>query len=281
MLRAVRFAAQLGFSVESDTFEAIASIATLVTLVSQERITQELSNILTSGRAADGFLMLGSMGLLTHILPEIAILGACQQNPVHHPEGDVFTHTLLLLKRLPAGCSLTLALAALFHDAGKPGTFALKDGVPTAFGHEELGAKITKDVLRRMKFPNDVIDTVVDLVAQHMRFRVVDEMKRSKLLRFLRQPNFAELLELHRLDAMAGSQNLEYYEFCVEALAEVPEEVLRPARLVTGDDIIRLGLKPCPAFRKMLEDVETGQLEGHIVSREGALLYLKEAVCRS
>jgi poly(A) polymerase len=281
MLRAVRFAAQLGFSVESDTFEAIASIATLVTLVSQERITQELSKILTSGQAGHGFKLLELSGLMTHILPEIAILGACQQNPVHHPEGDVFAHTLLLLKQLPAGCSLTLALAALFHDVGKPSTFALKDGLPTAFGHEELGAKITLNVLQRMKFPNDVIETVVDLVAQHMRFRVVDEMRKSKLYRFLRQPNFAELLELHRIDCMAGSGKLHHYDFCVKALAEVPEEVLRPARLVTGDDIIRLGLKPCPAFRKMLEDVETGQLEGHIVSREGALLYLKEAVCRS
>lgn len=275
MLRAIRFAAQLDFRIEPETFRAIQKNASSITKVSSERIKDELSKILTSGQAGFGFKLLERSGLMTYILPEIEVLSACAQNPKHHPEGNVLVHTYLLLAQLKPGCSLTLALAALLHDVGKPGTYGEKDGQPTAFGHEELGAKMAAEILQRLKFPNDVIDTVVDLVAQHMRFRVVDEMKRSKLYRFLRQPNFTELLELHRIDALAGRGNLEHYEFCVKAMADVPPEILRPKRLVTGKDLIDLGLKPGPEFKAILEDVENAQLEKTITTREEALTFVK------
>ena len=273
MLRAVRFAAQLGFTIEPDTLEAIQKLATLVTLVSQERIKDELSKILVSGQAGYGFKLLERSSLMTHILPEIEALSACPQNPVHHPEGNALVHTYLLLAQLKLGCSLTLALAALFHDVGKPGTLDFKDGQPTAFGHEELGATMTGDILRRLKFPNEVIETVVQLVDQHMRFQVIDEMKKSKLYRFLRQPNFAELLELHRIDALAGRGNLEHYNLCVQKLAEVPEEVLRPVHLITGYDLILLGLVPGPEFKIILQAVEDAQLNGTVVTKEEAIAF--------
>jgi poly(A) polymerase len=278
MLRAIRFAAQLGFTIEKETFEAIQKLATLVTLVSRERITQELSKILVSGRAGEGFRLLEQSGLMTYILPEIEVLSACPQNPVHHPEGDALVHTYKVLDQLPAGCSLTLALAALFHDVGKPGTLDFKEGQPTAFGHDELGAKLSDTILRRMKFSNEVVEAVVQLVDQHMRFRVIDEMRKSKLYRFLRQPNFMELLELHRIDALAGSGNLTHYDLCVEKLAEVPEEVLRPEPLITGIDLIALGLKPGPLFKIILSDVENLQLDGKLSTKEEAITAIKEFV---
>jgi poly(A) polymerase len=272
MLRAIRFASKLGFQIEPDTFEAIEKLHGLITLISPERITDELVGILTSGQAGFGFKLLERSGLMTHILPEIEVLSACPQDPKHHPEGDVLVHTYRLLDQLPAGCSVTLALAALLHDIGKPGTLAFKeDGQPTAFGHDELGATMAENVLRRMKCSNEIIETVVQLVDQHMRFRVVDEMKKSKLMRFLRQPNFAELLELHRMDALAGRGNLTHYDLCVEKLQELPEEVLRPVRLLTGDDLIEMGLKPGPVFKEVLAAVEDRQLDGTVTTKQEAL----------
>jgi len=271
MLRAVRFAAQLHFDIASETFSAIISNAHRISLVSEERIQAEFSKILTSGRAAQGVWDLRQSGLLTYFLPEVSGLFYCDQNPVYHPEGNVLVHTLGLLQQLPAGCSLTLALAALLHDIGKPATFALKDGQPTFHGHEEQGALIAEAILRRLKFSTEVIDTVVSLVAQHMTFRVSKEMRKAKLMRFLRQENFAELLELHRMDATAGSGNLSNYQHCVEMLKELPPEVLRPVKLITGQDLIEMGLTPGPEFKRILNEVETLQLEGTVSTRDAAL----------
>jgi len=278
MLRAIRFAAQLGFRVEDSTYKAIQDCSPLITKVSAERVQMELSKILTSGMAADGLWALYCSGLLHHFLPEFNNLFHCEQNPVYHPEGNVLIHTLKLLEQLEPGCSLTLALAALLHDIGKPATFALKDGQPTFHGHEEAGAPIAEDILRRLKYPNEVIEVVVSHVAQHMTFRVSKLMRKAKLMRFLRQDNFSELLELHRLDATAGSGNLGNYEHCTKMLVDLPPAVLRPARLVTGEDLIAYGLTPGPRFKEVLEGIETLQLEGKVSTRDEALTAMHDLV---
>jgi poly(A) polymerase len=274
MLRAIRFAARLGFPIEAETFKAIQKHAPTITKVSGERVRDELSKILTSGRAVQGLLDLDATGLLREILPEVAGLHACEQNAKHHPEGDVFKHTMKLLEQLEPGCSLTLALAALLHDIGKPVTAGVKDDLPTFYGHEEQSALMARVVLRRLKFPSDVIDTVVDHCAQHMIFRYTVAMRKAKLLRFLRQPNFAELLDLHKLDATAGSGNLDHHTFCVQTLAEIPCEVLRPVRFVTGTDLIAMGFKPGPKFKEILDALETEQLEGRIPGKEEAFAFV-------
>lgn len=275
MLRAVRFACQLDFTIEEGTLEGIRRNADRIRQISAERIQQELTRILTSGRAAEGIRLLERTGLLVHILPEVCDLIGVRQNPVHHPEGDVYTHTLSLLRKLDKGCSVTLALAALLHDIGKPATYGEKDGQPTFYGHEEAGAQMVGPILSRLKYPTEVIEIVREHVAQHMRFRVVQEMRRSKLYRFLRQPHFAELLALHRLDASSGSGNLANAEFVEQVLGAVPVEKIAPPRLVTGDDLIAFGLKPGPHFRELLDAVETEQLEGGVEDREQALLLVQ------
>jgi poly(A) polymerase len=270
MLRAVRFSAQLGFEIETDTLHAIQATSPNINEISGERINEELVKILTSGRAAAGIQTLFLTGLLEYVLPEVVAMIGVEQNPKHHPEGDVFTHTLGLLRQLPKDCSTTLALAALLHDIGKPKTFVVNDGKPTFYGHENVGASIARLILRRLKFSQEVIETVVVMIDQHMRFRVVEEMKRSKVLRFVRQDNFDELLELHRMDATAGSGNLTHHNFVQNFLNETPEEVLRPVKLVTGEDLLVLGCKPGPFFKEALEFVETEQLEGRVQTRDEA-----------
>jgi poly(A) polymerase len=275
MLRAVRFACQLDFTIEARTFEAIQRNASAIRQISAERIAQELNRILLSGRAAYGVQLLQSSGLLDLILPEISAMIGVRQNALHHPEGDVFTHTMGLLSQLQVGCSLTLALAALLHDVGKPTTAGVKDGQPTFYGHEDVGAEMVGPILSRLKYPSEVIQVVSAHVAEHMRFRVAQEMRPSKLYRFIRQPHFEELLALHRLDATAGSGNLTNAEFVEGVLAQVPPESMHPPRLLTGKDLIDLGLKPGPQFRVLLDALETEQLEGRIADRAQALAFIQ------
>jgi poly(A) polymerase len=275
MLRAVRFACRLGFRIAPFTREAIRDQADDITRVSAERITKELEGILTSGHADVGVKLLMELKLMDHIIPEFLPMLGCKQNPKHHPEGDAYEHTLKVLEQLPKGCTITLALAALLHDIGKPGTYGEKDGQPTSYGHEELGAKMTHEILMRLKFPHEVVDMITGHVADHMRFRVAKEMKRSKLFRFIGQPHFDELLELHKIDARAGSGKLEKAEFVEKVMRETPEHILRPVRLATGRDLIEMGLTPGPVFRAALEGLQTEQLEGSVVDRVGALSFLK------
>lgn len=274
ILRAIRFAAKFHFSIEYTLSLTMRHFGGHLNKVAPERIAKELSSILTSGAACLGVRLLEKHWLLWFIDPTLALLRTIRQNPKYHPEGDVMAHTLKLLSMLPAGCSLTLALAALLHDIGKPATFKMIDGQPTFHGHEEQSAIIAMGILRKLKFSNEITDVVVSLVAQHMAFRNLPVMKKAKQLRFVRQDNFAELLELHRLDALAGSGNLENYEYAVKLLAETPPEVIRPARLITGDDLIACGLKPGPQFKTLLARIEDAQLEGKIVTKADALEFV-------
>ena len=272
MLRAIRFVSRLrGFTIEEATFDAIQRLAPTVNRLSAERIQQELTKILLSGDAMFGLDLLQMTGLLARVLPEIEALRGVEQPKKHHPEGDVWNHTFNLLAGLPTDCSPTLAWAALLHDTGKPGTAKLKDGQNTFHGHEELSAQIARTVLTRLKFSNDFIETVVTSCAEHMRFRVAPQMRRSKLLRFMGQPNFEEMLHLHYLDAMGGSKNLTAYNYVKEQLAATPEHVLHPVRLVTGDDLRALGITPGPIYRTLLEAVADAQLEGTATTRDQAM----------
>ena len=276
MLRAVRFCAQLGFTMHPETFAAVCANASRVQSVSAERVASELGKMFTSGHADVAFYLLQSIGLAQYVMPELVPMVGCEHdNPVHHPEGDVAAHTGLLLAGLPKDCSLTLALAALLHDVGKPVCRTVTaDGHVVFRGHAEVGAKMTEEILRRLKFSNDVVTTVVSHVANHMRFFQVSKMKRSTLVRFARTPNFTELVEVARLDASASSGNMSDVEF-VEKFLEEHEEELHCARLVTGNDLVAMGLTPGPAFKTLLDAVETEQLEGRVTTREAALDFVR------
>jgi len=276
MVRAVRFAARLGFEIESGTFEAIRRLAPLIQRVSAERIRDEILRILTEGGARRGFELLEATGLLREILPEIAAMKGVPQPPEFHPEGDVWTHTLLMLEAMHEPTP-TLALGVLLHDVGKPATFSpASAGDRIRFNdHAQVGARITVEILERLRCSNEMIRQVQALVAHHLRFIEVRRMREATLKRFLRLERFDEHLELHRLDCLASHGDLSNYEFVKQRREALAPETLRPPRLLTGHDLIREGYRPGPAFARMLEEVETAQLESRIRTPEEALALVR------
>ncbi|HXW16870.1 MAG TPA: CCA tRNA nucleotidyltransferase, partial [Candidatus Acidoferrales bacterium] len=274
MVRAVRFSARFGFAIEPVTLTAIIKLAPEIHAVSAERLRDELTKILTEGAARRGFELLDETGLLREILPEIVRMKGVEQPPQFHPEGDVWIHTLMLLEKLRADASSTLAWGALLHDVGKPPTFTPAAGPGTRIrfdGHVDVGARMAQEITRRLRFPNDETDQIASLVANHLRFKDVQQMRSSTLKRFVRLPHFEEHLELHRIDSLSSHGNLECYDFVGRFLAETPPEEVRPTRLISGDDLKALGLEPGPAFKEILGKLEDAQLEGRIRSRADAL----------
>lgn len=269
MLRAVRFAARLSFAIEPATFSAIRRLAPAITRISAERVREELVRMLTEGAARWAFELLDQCDLLPQILPEVKAFQGVKQPPEFHPEGDVWQHVLLMLGALDHP-SPTLALGALLHDVGKPPTFRIADRIRFD-NHAEMGAQMAADILKRLRFSNDDADQVVSLVANHMKFKDVQQMRTSTLKRFLCLPKFHEHLELHRLDTMASNGYTEAYDFVKQKLAEMRDEELRPPRLLTGSDLIAAGYRPGPRFGEALEAVETAQLEGEITTQSEAL----------
>ena len=276
LLRAVRFAARLGFAIEPETMRAMQEFAPQVTVVSCERIREELTKILTEGAARRGFELLDETGLLPVLLPEVARMKGCQQPPEYHPEGDVWVHTLMLLEHLGAGASATLAWGMLLHDVGKPPTFTPPDpnkpGDRIRFnGHAEIGVAVARALLNRLRFSNEDCAQILALVKHHMQFGDVPKMKQSTLKRFLRLPRFDEHLALHYADVMSSHRMLVPYLHAKTQLEEMGTEEIRPALLLTGDDLIRAGYRPGPRFREMLTATEDAQLEGTVHSRDEAL----------
>lgn len=274
MLRAIRFAARLGFEIEAATFEAIQKQAPTIRQISVERIRDEISRILCEGGARSGFELLHETGLLKVILPEVSALKGVEQSPQHHPEGDVWTHTLIMLDKLQ-NPTVTLALGTLLHDIGKPATFERSPERIRFNGHVEVGMKMAEAICRRLRYPGEVTEQVLALVANHMRFIHVPEMRQSTLKKFLRMPHFEEHLELHRLDCLGSHGKLRLYELARTKLAALPEEELSPPRLLTGNDLIAAGYAPGPSFQEMLGDVEDAQLEGRIATRQEAMEYVE------
>ena len=275
MLRAVRFAARFEYVIEAETLAAIQGLAHEIQVVSRERVRDELTKMLTEGHARRAFLLLDESGLLKEVLPEISAMKGVAQPPEFHPEGDVFVHTLLLLENLPQPCSPTLAWGALLHDVGKPATFRVAPDRIRFDNHVDVGVKIAEEICERLRFSNHDASQVLALVDNHMRFGHVTRMKESTLKKFLRLPCFEEHLALHRADSLASHRNLSTYDLVRAKLAEIPPEKIRPAALVTGDDLIAFGYAPGPRFREILDAVEDAQLEGQLLSRDAALEFVK------
>jgi poly(A) polymerase len=281
MLRAVRFAARFGYVIEAATAEAIRSLCAQIQQVSCERIRDELSKMLTEGCAQQAFQLLDETGLLRQLLPEITRMKGVEQPPQYHPEGDVFVHTLLLLRGLQPGCSLTLAWGALLHDVGKPATFRRAPDRIRFDGHVEIGERIADDLLLRLRFSNRERLQILALVDNHMRFADVRKMKDSSFKRFVRLPEFDEHLALHRLDCLASHANLDLYDYTRERLASLPAGAVRPAHLISGHDLIASGYTPGPRFAEILAAVEDAQLEGTIATRDEALGFAESNFPRS
>jgi poly(A) polymerase len=286
MLRGIRFAARLGFAIEDEALAAIGRHAGEIGQVSQERVREELTRMLTEGGARRAFELLDETGLLVHLLPEIARMKGVAQPPEYHPEGDVWVHTLLLLEKLPAGASPELAWGFLLHDVGKPATFQPPDprkpGDRIRFnGHAEVGARMAESMLARLRFSNEASAQVVSLVKHHMQFGDVLGMKQSTLKRFVRMPRFDEHLALHRADCLSAHGDLRLWEYAKAAYEADEPEAARPKWLVTGKELIAAGYKPGRGFKQMLRAVEDAQLEGRIGTVEEGLALIEREFGRA
>jgi poly(A) polymerase len=277
LLRAIRFATVLQFEIEPLTWEAIIQAAPGIKEISAERIREELVRIFLSPQRVRGWDLLDASGLMKAVLPELEAMKGCEQPPQFHPEGDVFRHTRLMLDLLPEKVSLPLVLSVLFHDIGKPPTSSVdNDGRIRFNGHDRVGAEMTEAIMQRLRFSRAEIDATVEAVRQHMVFKDVPNMRIAKLKRFMARPNFADELELHRVDCVSSHGMLDNYEFLQRKQTEFASEPIIPPPLVRGDDLIALGMKPGPRFREILDAVETQQLEGELSDRDEALAWIKK-----
>lgn len=277
LMRAVRFATVLGFDIEHATWESICGLAPKIKSVSIERIREEFIKTMLSPNRVRGFDLLVNSGLMAHFLPEILALQGCEQPPQWHPEGDVFVHTRLMLGLLPADASLPLVMSVLLHDIAKPATFTIDEAGRIRFnGHDKLGAQMTGGIMRRMKFPNDVIEPTVIAVENHMAFMNVQKMRTATLRRFMARPSFEDELALHRVDCLGSNGFTDNYDFLIAKKQEFANQPMLPPRLVNGGDLIKLGWHAGPAMGKLLATIQTLQLEGTLKTKEEALAWITQ-----
>ena len=275
LLRAIRFATTLGFSIDPGTWIALLQWAPEIHAVSAERIRDEFCKILLSPNRLHGFDLLDQSGLLRIILPEMETLKGCDQPPDFHPEGDVFVHTRLMLSLLPENVSLSLVLSVLFHDLGKPPTRIVDETGRIRFnGHEGVSAEMSLRIMQRLRFPNEVIDAVIPAVRLHMSFKDVPNMRVSTLKRMMARPTFEDELELHRVDCLGSHGMLDNHAMLIAKREEFSHQPLIPPPLINGNDLISLGWKPGKQFSQILQSVQNRQLEGTLTSREEALAWL-------
>lgn len=279
ILRALRFGAALAFVVDADVLAACRRHRATIHDISAERIADELLRGFTSGRAHIFLDLLDSTGLLDEILPEVARLKGVEQGRHHHPEGDVYVHTRLMLSFLEEGCSPVLAYGALFHDIAKPDTFRRDEQGKISFhGHAHLGAEVAESVLRRLRYPNELIEGVVTLVQRHMTFGDLEQMRASTWKRFFAGRWIVEEIELHRLDCLGSHGGLDNYHLARQRLQELGAEAeagALPDPLVRGEDVLALGFPPGRAVGDLLHAAYDAQLEGLVTDRESALNHLR------
>lgn len=274
IMRGLRFAVRFDFKIEPETKKAIKELAPKITQVSIERIRDEFLKILTEGRAAAGIKLMLDLGLMDYVLPEIPLMIGVEQPPNFHPEGDVMTHTMIMLENM-VNPTPRFALAVLLHDVGKPKTFKIRERIRFD-RHTTVGANMAKTICKRLKIPVKDMDVITEIIKEHLKFKDIKKMRESRLKRFLRGDNFDEHLELHRLDCLASHGDLGSWEFCREKLEEFSKEDMRPEPLFRGRDLIEMGLTPGPIFKEILSYVEDAQLEGRIKTREEACGLVRE-----
>ncbi len=276
MLRAVRFAQRLAFDLDPHTAEAIRDQAPSLASISTERIRDEFTRtLLEAVHPGQALWMLENLGLLPVFLPEVSALKHQPQPPDFHPEGDVFTHTAIMLDDMQVRTP-TILFAVLLHDIAKPAT-ATYDGTRIRFhGHAALGADMARDILLRLRVPNRIIEEVCHCVRGHMRFMEVKKMRRSTLRKMLGHPQFEAELELHRLDCRACHGLLDNYTFARDAFESFSHEPVLPEPWIRGHDLIQLGVKPGPKLGKLLQRAYDLQLEGSIPNREKLLQFLRD-----
>ena len=315
LLRAVRLAAQLDFRIEPETFAAIKTNAAKILAISAERIRDELVKLFNppregsagrqpgvipadpgagsamgapppeggtpnGRRAARGLELLRESGLLEQTMPELAATVGCEQSPDYHPEGDVFTHLCLMLRHLPADADLSLPWAVLLHDVAKPVSASRDPGTGSIhfYEHEKIGAQMAGQILARLRFPRKQIEEIVVAVRYHMQFKDAPQMRKSTLRRMLLRETFPLELELHRLDCLGSHGQLDVYDFLVAQTAELAKQPeIRPP-LLTGEDLMALGMKPGPAMGALLKEIREKQLQDELKTPAQARAWAKARI---
>ena len=268
LLRAVRFAVTLGFNIEEKTLKAIKKMAGYIKRVSKERIRDELVLIFTGPAPSLGLKLLDLTSLLKNILPEVDNLKGIGQPQLFHPEGDVFTHTLLMLEQLK-NPSLVLAFACLFHDIGKPATFQISDRIRFS-GHDKIGAQMTDRILRELRFSNKEREEIVACVENHMRMMEAPKMRDSTLKRLFARSTFEEELKLHYIDCIASHRDLGIWRFLKKKYDEFKRSPVIPRPLLNGYELIKMGFTPGPIFGKIHKQMQDLQLEGKLKNKTEA-----------
>lgn len=283
MLRAVRFASVLGFRVEAATWAAVAAHAAWIDSVSAERVASEFTRLVCeSPRPSEGLELLRASGMLARFLPEVAALHGTRQPPQFHPEGDVWTHTCLMLDAAEAPREPLLAWSVLLHDIGKPVTFTEEPDAAEAGGtrirfpcHAPVGAEMAERLLARLRQPAALTAQVKAVVLGHMQFVEAERMRRAKLRRFMGQEVFPALLELMRLDVRYSNGDFTAWRFLSEAFASFSAEPVLPEPLARGRDLLAWGVAPGPRMGALLGELYDAQLEGRVTTREEAEAYVR------
>ena len=281
LLRAVRFATTLDFSLDPGTRQAMQTLAGELRRISAERVQQELTRILTEARQpGQALALLADTGLCVVVLPEVAALRGVEQPPEYHPEGDVFRHTVLMLDQLEQPTP-ELAWSVLLHDIGKPSTqrrVLQADGRERIRfdGHAEVGAQMAEQMMQRLRCSNALTAHVVTCVRQHMRFMDVTRMRKATLRRMVMAPTFATEMELHRVDCLGSHGHLDNYEFVRRYAESLEHEPVKPEPLLRGGDILATGVVPGPEVKRLLQEGYDLQLEGQLSTREAALNWLEQ-----
>jgi len=274
LLRAVRFAAQFDFEIESSTASALVACRRMTEKVSPERVRDELTRMLTGPRPHLAVRLLADFGLLDGWLPEVSAMQGVPQPPEFHPEGDVWVHTLLMLQGL-RGASPTLAWSVLLHDVGKPETIEERDGRLRFPGHASKSAEIARSILARLRSSRRLREDVAIIVDRHMQFADVGRMRPATLRRIMARPTFPDELELHRLDCAVSHRRFDNYCRILDVMIEMQQEPVLPPPLLRGRDLLKMGLRPGPLIGKILKEVETRQLNGELRSREEAIHWVR------
>ena len=278
LLRAVRFAVQLGFEIEPATFAVVQQHAAAIREVSAERIRDELLKLFRPPHAAHGLDLLHESRLLPEVLPELAATIGCEQPPEYHPEGDVFTHIRLMLSHLPADAGTTLIWSVLMHDIAKPATLSRDGGRIRFLGHEKVGATMALEIMNRLRFPKAESVAVKTCVRHHMQLKDAQQMRPATLRKLFLRPTFPVELALHRLDSLASSGRLDNFEFLEAKLGEFQDQPELQKPLVDGGDLIALGQLPGAELGRLLSDIRDRQLAGELTTREKALAWAREVL---
>jgi poly(A) polymerase len=266
-MRAVRFAARFESAIDPATAEAIRAMASQLPVVSAERIADELRKMLLDRRRARALRLLTEVDLLDVVLPEASRMRGVPQGPPSAPTGDLWDHTLKVMEMLPESASFPLVLAALLHDVGKPATMGRTPERYTFHAHEHVGRQIAADVCERLKLSNAERDRICWLVERHQYLSEAPTMRPSRLKPVLAHPGIEELLTLHRADAAASGRAATHVEFAETMLREwTASGALNPPPLLTGDDLAEMGIPQGPVYKRLLDAVREGQLDGTLTT---------------